>query len=154
VWLRVTATIVKGFHEHELVATHPRLSEPGARSTVQDHLPLEARAWSTATARWCQEQADGVGPRCGALVAKMLSDPILDRLRAVQKLLRLRSTYETDRIEAACARADDHGLHTYRGVKQILASGLDSKTPDAATDVPASLYSRGGRFLRAPAAVA
>ncbi|WP_425606039.1 Mu transposase domain-containing protein [Paraburkholderia sejongensis] len=44
-WVKATDTVLQLFHQHELVATHPRLSKPGARSTVRDHQPLAAQAW-------------------------------------------------------------------------------------------------------------
>jgi len=83
----------------------------------------------------------------------MLGDPVLDRLRAVQKLLRLRATYGDERLEAACTRAEAYGVRTYREVKAILVNELDVAPASMATATPSSLYSRGGRFLRAPANV-
>jgi hypothetical protein len=150
VWVRATATTVKAFHEHQLVATHPRLHRPGQRSTVADHLPPDARAWSLATAEWCQQQAALVGPSCSALVTQMLADPVLERLRAVQATLRLRERYGPQRLEAACKRAVAFGTYTFRSIKTILANGLDQVDAAAAFDQTADLYARGGRFLRTP----
>jgi len=105
VWLRAAAALVKVFHEHALVATHPRLTKPGSRSTVPDHLPPEARAWSIATPEWCQQQAALVGSQCHALVTRLLTDRVVEKLRPVQALLRLRERYGPQRLEAACTRA-------------------------------------------------
>jgi hypothetical protein len=43
-WLRAADTSVRIFHEHLLVATHPRLHTPGQRSTIREHLPPNALA--------------------------------------------------------------------------------------------------------------
>jgi Mu transposase, C-terminal domain len=43
-WLKVTDNSVKLYQNLELVAAHPRLRKPGARSTVEEHLPPEAIA--------------------------------------------------------------------------------------------------------------
>jgi len=42
------AATVRIFHEHQLVAMHPRPLRPGQRSTLDDHLPPDALAWSLA----------------------------------------------------------------------------------------------------------
>jgi len=151
VWLRASATTVRVFHDHQLVAAHPRLHRPGQRSTIAEHLPPEARAWSIATSEWCLQQAALVGPACAALAALLLADPVLEKLRTVQALLRLRERYGAQRLEAACRRTMAFGNHTYRSVKTILANGLDQQDAAAAFDQTADLYARGGRFLRTPA---
>jgi len=52
-WVKATDTVVQLFHQHELVATHPRLRKPGARSTVRDHQPPAAQAWLEHDPQWC-----------------------------------------------------------------------------------------------------
>ena len=47
--------------------------------------------------------------------------------RACLGLLRLGKTYGAERLEAACARALAIGTHSYKSVKSILKSGLDSQ---------------------------
>ena len=44
-WLKATETSVKLFRDLQLVAVYPRLKKPGARSTIDDHLPPEALAY-------------------------------------------------------------------------------------------------------------
>ncbi len=45
-WLKATVGTVQRYRAHVLVATHPRLTRKGARSTVADHMPPEAQAWA------------------------------------------------------------------------------------------------------------
>jgi len=150
VWLRAGAATVRIFHEHQLVAMHPRPLRPGQRSTLDDHLPPDALAWSLAHPQWCLRQAESIGPSCHELVRRMFADRVLERLRAVQAILRLRQRYGVARLEAACHRALAFGSTTYRSVKTILAKGLDQQEALAAFDQTTDLYARGGRFLRAP----
>jgi transposase len=150
VWMRASATTARIFHEHQLVAVHPRLWRPGARSTLPDHLPPDALAWSLADPQWCLRQAEGIGASCHELVRRLFSDRVLERLRAVQALLRLRERYGVARLEAACCRALTFDAPTYRSVKTILAKGLDQQEALAAFDQTTDLYARGGRFLRTP----
>lgn len=78
----------------------------------------------------------------------MLSDRILERLRAAQCILALLKPYGQDRLEAACARALAHDSPYYRTVKTILSTGADRCTEAAPTTLAG--YGRT-RFTRAAA---
>jgi transposase len=124
-WVRATDTTVSLYDETRLVATHPRLRRRGARSSVPDHLPPEARAFFAHDRSWCLAQARRIGPACTELVERLLADRILERLRGVQALLRLEKTHTAARLEAACVRALFHASPFYRTVKTILAGNFD-----------------------------
>ena len=57
-WLRATETTVQLFRDHELVATHPRQFRPGARSTIDEHLPPEAIAYKRRDPQWCLRHSE------------------------------------------------------------------------------------------------
>jgi hypothetical protein len=80
-------------------------------------------------------QADLVGASCAQLIDRLLSDKILERLRAAQGVIGLGKTYGNPRLEAACARALAHDSPFYRTVKSILSTGAD-KTPAAEPFTP------------------
>lgn len=147
-WLKATPATVQCFREHTLVATHPRLAKKGARSTVNDHLPPEAIAWSMSDPQWCLRRSEQIGPSCHALIRRLFADRVLDNLRAAQGLLRLAKTYGDLRLEAACQRALSFDAPRYRTVKDILKNGLDQKAAEAAFEALADTYTRGGRFVR------
>lgn len=148
-WLRATASSVQLYAEHLLVASHPRLTRAGERSTVEDHLPPEARAFRRQDPLWCREEAVSVGPACGELVGQLLDHPILERLRAAQGILRLGERFGTVRLEAACCRALAFDDLRYRTVKTILERGLDSQVaPEATFDRLSETYTGSGRFCR------
>jgi len=147
-WLRSTATAVQVFHDHQLVASHPRLKDPGRRSTVRDHLPPEAAAYHLHDPTWCREAAERIGSACAALIEALFADRVLDNLRAAQGILRLGKTCGAARLEAACARALSFGSPRYRTVKTILAKGLDQQSSEDSFESLAETYTRGGRFCR------
>lgn len=147
-WLKATPSLVQCFREHQLVATHPRLTRKGARSTVRDHLPPDALAWSMADPQWCLKQAERIGASCHALVRHLFADRVLENLRAVQGLIRLEKTYTAPRLDAACQRALSFDAPRYRTVKDILKKGLDQQTQQLAFEALADTYTRGGRFSR------
>src|SRR5512147_595781 len=93
VWLKATPTTIQLFHDHLLIATHPRLFAAAARSTVNDHLPPNALAYCLHDPQWCLQQAEQIGPACHALVQHLFADRVLDNLRAVQGILQLGQPY-------------------------------------------------------------
>ena len=146
-WLRATDGSVSIFQDYRLVATHPRGRKPGQRFTVSAHLPPEAQAFFLQDRTWCAKQAAAVGPACAEFMAQLLSDRILERLRAAQGLLRLAKTYGAERLEAACARALYHATIQYRSVKHILVGGHDALPLPLASE-GTSAYASAARFAR------
>ena len=150
-WLKATDNTVTLYREHERVASHVRLLKPGARCTVNDHLPPSALAWKLHDTQWCLAEAERIGPLCLELVTALFADRVLVRLRAVQGVLRFAPRYGAARLEAACHRALHFGTPSYSAVKTILAKGLDQlPLTSTSTAIPAGLYAEGGRFCRDP----
>ena len=148
-WLRATDATAALYDDYHHVCTHVRAHKKGQRVTLKEHLPPQAQAFFAHDRQWCSEQAAGVGPSCLALVQRLLSDHIVERLRAAQGLLALRKTYGRERLEAACARALAHDSPFYRTVKTILGTGADQQ-PTHDTHTPSG-YAQPSRFTR-PAA--
>ncbi len=104
-WLRAKEKTVEIYHEHVLVAVHPRLHRPGSRSTIEEHLPPETVAYKMRDPQWCIKQAQGIGPRCLALIEALFADRVLDNLRSAQGVISLVKKFGRSRLEAACRRA-------------------------------------------------
>jgi hypothetical protein len=146
-WLRATDGAVAIYQDYRQVAVHPRGRKPGQRLTVRDHLPPQAQAFFAHDRDWCVEQATRIGPSCAALIERLLSDRIVERLRAAQAVLRMAERYGAQRLEAACARALAHDSPFYRTVKTILAGGFDLQ-PLPSTPHTARAYGDRARFAR------
>jgi transposase len=145
-WLRATDAVVALYEDLRHVATHPRGRRPGDRRTVRDHLPPQAQAFFAHDRHWCLEQARHIGPACLQLLERLLSDAIVERLRAAQGVIQLGKQYGDMRVEAACVRALAHDSPYYRTVKTILATGADLRNePPALTP---SSYAKSTRFTR------
>lgn len=150
-WLKATDATVKIYHDLKLVAVHPRLRKPGARSTVDEHMPPEAIAYKLQDPQWCLRQAEAIGTDCHQLIKTLFSDRALDNLRAAQGVVGLGKKYGALRLENACARALHFDNPRYKTVKTILEKGLDQLAFQAG--LPAgfplsSVYTVDGRFLR------
>lgn len=145
-WLRSTDSLVAIYQNHQQVAAHRRARRPGERLTVRDHLPPEAVQFLSRDRQWCQEQAGKIGPSCKALVTWLLTDKVLERLRAAQGVLRLGEQYGNTRLELACERAMAHASPYYRTVKTILAGNHDRNPPSS--PYAHTVYASTARFVR------
>ncbi len=147
-WLRATDGAVAIYEDYRHVVTHGRSRRPGERVTVRDHLPPEAARFLAHDRQWCLQQARRIGPACAELVAQLLTDRILERLRAAQGVLHLPEQYTAERVERACARALAHGSPHYRTVKTILAGGHDLRPDPSAGIDPNARHGSNARFAR------
>ena len=92
-WLRASPTTVRIYQNHNMVAVHARKNTPGARSTVNEHLPPEARAFLMRDPQWCLKKAQTIGPSCHGLIKTLFSNRVLDNIRAGQGIIRLSERY-------------------------------------------------------------
>lgn len=148
-WLRATETTVRLYFNHQLVALHPRLEIPGTKHTIDEHLPPNALAFQMKDAQWCLKQAREIGSYCLQAIEGLLSDSVVDYLRAAQSILGLRKVYGDRRLEAACRRALAFQSVHYRTIKSMLAVGVENDSlPESTTQEMAEPYAKGGRFCR------
>lgn len=129
--------IVQLFCGTDLIASHERAAAAGVWRTRQEHYPADKAAYLERTPERCRQIAARIGPSTAQVVEGLLAERPLDRLRAVQAILRLEETVSASRLEAASARALYFGNATCRRIKEILNAGLDREPlPDAITPVP------------------
>ena len=127
-WLRAGLREIRLFSnkEFELVATHPRATQPGQRFTHADHLPPDKAKALSLTRQTCQAQAEAVGPATSQVVTELLACTPVDRFRMVVRVLRLADTYTPARLEAACAFGLAQGDPSYRTLKRLLQERLET----------------------------
>ena len=143
---RSTATMVQLFSGGDLVKTHVR--KPRGKQTDLGDYPPEKIAFHMRTPSWCRRRAAEVGPACAALIAGLLADNALYRLRAAQGVLGLADKHQPGRLEAACAKAAAAGDPSYRTVKGILAAGTEAApVPAPAGDGGAAAFLHGPEGL-------
>ena len=147
-WVRASETTVKIFKNYELLAIHPRLYKPGAKSTIQDHLPPEAVAYLMHDPQWCMKQAEAIGPCCDSLIKQLFAHRVLDNLRAAQGIVGFAKSVGPERLEAACERALFYDNPRYQTVKTILAKGLDQLQAEPVIAILPAAYTGTGRFYR------
>src|SRR5487761_945242 len=107
------------------------------------------------TPSWCRKKAAETGPACTELIAGLLEENALYRLRAAQGVLHLADRHQPGRLEAACARAIAAGDPSYRTVKGILAAGTEASpaaAPSGDGGAAAFLHGPQALFAAEPAA--
>ena len=133
--MRVTATKVELYDSNcVLVATHSRASEPGSRCTLEDHLPPQKVAGLVRSRERLLTEAQQVGPQTAKAVQLLLDERPLERAQMAQRILRLATRFNAERLEAACARGLYFDDVRYSTLKRILERGLDTQaTPQFPT---------------------
>ena len=147
--VRVSESTVRIYHEHEQKAVHARGAGPGARRTLDEHLPPDAVAYKQRDPVWCREKAARIGPHCLAVVERHLANPVLEKLRTVQGIVGLAKRFGPARLDAACRRALFFDNVNYRPIKTILENELDRVAdPEGALETLPDAYTGGGAFAR------
>jgi transposase len=141
VYVRATQSTLEIFFNNRRVASHPRTHAPGRHITLSEHMPPAHQKyleWSPERfTRWAQS----IGPNTTQLVQALLDSRKHPQqaYRSCLGLLGLGNRYGEQRLEAACRRALPAGIHSYKGVKNILDAKLDQVEPEEApTLVPKS----------------
>jgi len=127
VWIRATRYTVEIFHKHRRVSSHPRSRARGRHTTRIEHMPANHRHY----AEWSPERflrwAEQIGPQARNLIEAALNSRRHPQqaYRTCLGILNLAKRYTKERLEAASKRALAFGIHSYKGIKNILDAGLD-----------------------------
>jgi len=133
--------VVEIYQGTTLLATHVRCTEPGQWRTRLDDYPPDKVQYLMRTPAYCRQIAAKIGPSTVQVVETLLSERPLDRLRAVQGILKLEETVGRQRLEAACARALFYGDVRYRRIRDILNAALDREPlPEAPAATPPGTF--------------
>jgi hypothetical protein len=88
-------------------------------------------------AEWTPERVTRWAATKGHHVQRLVGKVMASRahpeqgFRAAMGIIGLEKRYSVDRLDAACRYALEHNLISYRGVANVLRTGLDSSDPPA-----------------------
>jgi hypothetical protein len=147
-----TRALVRIYSDHELIKVRERVP-PGGRSIDHDDYPKDRSAYSMRDPERLISQAEEIGAATGAFTRALLEGPTpWARLRQAQALLRLASKYGSERVEAACERANAFDLRNTKRVEGILLQDLRAPEADATSEPPApaapARFARPNRTFR------
>ena len=131
--VRATVFTVEVHYKGKRIAAHKRSFRKGYHTTAAEHRPKAHQnvTWSPERlTRW----ARSFGPHTEQFVASLIASRAYPEqaYRSCLGLLRLGKRTDQGRLEAACRRALHFGIHSYRGVKNILDNRLDEQPLDDA----------------------
>ncbi|MCI0541145.1 MAG: IS21 family transposase [Verrucomicrobiales bacterium] len=138
--VRITATAIECFLNHQRVAVHPRSDRQGGHSTITEHMPKSHRAHLEWTPGRFLNWAIAIGPSTRDLVQHLLTNRPHPEMgfRSCLGLLSLEKRFGQERLEAACQRALALSAPTRQSVLSILEKGLDSQPlPESDTEAAA-----------------
>jgi transposase len=129
VLLRYTATTVEILHRDQRVASHARDDRRGRHTTIEEHRPKNHKEFLSWTPAKIREMASGIGSHTVAMVETIMNGRQYPEqgYRSCLGIIRLAKTYSNARLEAACARGQIIGTHSYKSISSILKTGLDQK---------------------------
>jgi transposase len=142
--VQLTNTLVRIYHQGQVVKVHPRQPR-GGRATDPEDYPAALTPYTLRAPDRLLRQAALLGPQVAAFAARLLDGPLpWAKLRQGQKLLRLGERYTAARLEAACQKALAVDLIDVRRLERILVEALEEEVLPEATQLPLL----PGRFAR------
>jgi len=148
--VRITSTTIECFAKGKQVATHLRAWRPG-HTTIPEHMPQSHRRY----AEWTPERIINWSSSIGEKTAEVTRQIMARRqhpeqgFRACMGLISMAKKHGNSRLEAACKRAVISNCVSYKSIKSILTTGLDSQ-PLPETEQPSTAPKhdniRGSRY--------
>ena len=132
VYVRAAQSTIEIFFNNRRVASHRRSNSRGRHTTLSEHMPLAHQKYLEWSPERLTNWAQTMGPHTAQVVQALLDSRKHPQqaYRSCLGLLRLGSRYGEERLEAACRRALPAGIHSYKGVKNILDAKLDLVEPE------------------------
>ena len=127
--VRSTQSTVEVFRRGKRIASHPRALPNYQASTINEHRPKNHQQYGDWSPERITSWAKKIGPSTLALVERIVSQRKLPEhsFRTCLGILRLEKKFGNDRLESACHRALAIHALSFKSVKSILDSNLDSR---------------------------
>ena len=132
--VRLSQKVVEIFHGSERVASHLRSYIAGHYETEPSHMPSNHREYAEWNPDRIVRWAGSTGPNTAKAVHLILNRHVHPEqaFKSCIGVISLGKKYGPDRLESACARAVSFGCPTYRSLKSILQTKLDTAQLPAA----------------------
>lgn len=136
--IRSTSTTVECFYQRKRIASHPRSHLRYKHSTLKEHMPTAHRVQTQWSPERLKRWANKIGLHTMTLISRFIaSRPFPEQAyRACLGVLRLGAKYGENRLEKACAIANESGATRYAQIELILKNKLDEINTVQATTTP------------------
>jgi len=127
--VRLSARTVEVFYRGKRVAAHRRSMAKGGFTTDPAHRPKSHQRHLEWTPGRLIKWAGTIGSHCAQAVKRLLeTKPHPEQgYRSCLGIMRLGRVYGHERLEAACKRAVQHDVCSYRSIKSILETKMDTR---------------------------
>jgi transposase len=152
--VRIGPTTVEILHRGQRVAAHRRSFLRGKFSTLDEHRPKNHQAILQWTPERIRSWGRTFGPStAGVIEAIIASRPYPEQAyRSCLGVLRLGDRFGKERLEAACQRALQLELCSFRRIRSMLEKGLDRQSsqpePESATHRQLHANVRGAAYYQ------
>lgn len=135
VWIRASARNVEVFKDGERIAYHLRDDNRARHTTKKEHMPPSHQYMADWNPVRFLDWAATIGKETRAQVAALLGsrEHPEQAFRACLGLLRLSKQFGTDRLEAACLKANALGIASFKSVKSMLETGRERVNENKST---------------------
>jgi transposase len=129
--VRIGQALIEVYHQGTLEAAHPIAYKPGDFSTDPAHMPQAHQRYRDRTHDQLQRRADAIGQSTAAVIARQSTRKTHPEqtYRSSLGILRLAKDYSPERLEAACRRALQLGILSYRGIRDLITTTPRPATP-------------------------
>lgn len=132
--VRIGEALIEVYHKGKLQAAHKVAYKRGDFSTDPAHMPEAHRQYRDRTQAQLQRRASAIGESTAAVIARQATRKVHaeQTYRSSLGILRLARDYSPERLEAACRRALELNILSYRGIRDLLTT-TPRPTPAKAT---------------------
>jgi len=129
VTVKITESLVQVFHNHQQIACHERSKVRFQHSTQEGHMPPEHYEYKTQSRDKFLAWASQIGPATTEQVKAIFAKKTYDEqaFRTLKGVQHLNTTYGSERLEAACQRANVLAMVGKKHLSSILKHKLESE---------------------------
>jgi transposase len=122
--VRVGEHLLEVYYKGKLHAAHRVGYKPGDFSTKPEHMPPSHRGYLDRTQSQLQRRAAAVGQNTAAVIARQITRKTHPEqtYRSSLGILRLAKDFSPEHLEAACRRALELDLLSYRSIRELIAT--------------------------------
>ena len=122
--VRVGEKLLEVYHKGKLQAAHPIGYKPGDFSTKPEHMPPSHRGYLDRTQAQLQRRASAIGESTSTIIARQITRKTHPEqtYRSSLGILRLATDFSPEHLEAACRRALELDLLSYRNIRELIGT--------------------------------
>ena len=122
--VRIGEKLLEVYSKGKLQAAHTIAYKPGDFSTKPEHMPESHRRYLDRTQEQLQRRAGAIGESTAAVIARQITRKVHPEqtYRSSLGILRLAKDYSPAQLEAACRRALELNILSYRGIRDLITT--------------------------------